>query len=70
MMDIARNPSRLQELTRSMDRQMQNLESLPGIRIIYRNNNISNISVVIQLSETINTISGVLVKRTCTLKKF
>jgi len=30
MMDIARNPSRLQEMTRSMDRQMQNLESLPG----------------------------------------
>ena len=58
-MDIARNPSRLQELTRSMDRQMQNLESLPGyMHIIYRNNNISNISVVIQLSETIDTISG------------
>jgi hypothetical protein len=31
MMEIARNPSRLQEMTRSMDRQMQNLESLPGI---------------------------------------
>ena len=32
MMDIARNPSRLQEMTRTMDRQMQNLESLPGGR--------------------------------------
>ena len=30
MMDIVRNPSRLQEMTRTMDRQMQNLESLPG----------------------------------------
>jgi len=32
MMDIVRNPSRLQEMTRTMDRQMQNLESLPGGR--------------------------------------
>jgi len=32
MMDIVRNPSRLQELTRTMDRQMQNLESMPGGR--------------------------------------
>merc|ERR1719347_1231658 len=30
MMEIARNPSRLQEMTRTMDRQMQNLESMPG----------------------------------------
>merc|ERR1719318_2192161 len=30
MMEIARNPSRLQEMTRTMDRQMQNLESIPG----------------------------------------
>merc|ERR1719225_2558598 len=29
-MEIARNPSRLQEMTRTMDRQMQNLESMPG----------------------------------------
>ena len=33
MMDIVRNPSRLQEMTRTMDRQMQNLESLPGQNI-------------------------------------
>eukprot|EP00088_Acartia_fossae_P065973 TRINITY_DN814_c0_g1_i1.p1 TRINITY_DN814_c0_g1~~TRINITY_DN814_c0_g1_i1.p1 ORF type:complete len:628 (+),score=210.81 TRINITY_DN814_c0_g1_i1:38-1921(+) len=32
MMDIVRNPARLQEMTRTMDRQMQNLESLPGGR--------------------------------------
>jgi ubiquilin len=32
MMDIVRNPSRLQEMTRTMDRQMSNLESLPGGR--------------------------------------
>merc|ERR1719427_1139586 len=30
MMEIARNPSRLQEMTRTMDRQMQNLEAIPG----------------------------------------
>ena len=30
MMEIARNPSRLQEMTRNMDRQMSNLESMPG----------------------------------------
>merc|ERR1719282_1892987 len=30
MMEIARNPSRLQEMTRTMDRQMQNLEAMPG----------------------------------------
>merc|ERR1712013_146374 len=30
VMEIARNPSRLQEMTRTMDRQMQNLESMPG----------------------------------------
>merc|ERR1719336_2479686 len=29
-MEIARNPSRLQEMTRTMDRQMQNLEAMPG----------------------------------------
>ena len=27
---FARNPSRLQEMTRTMDRQMQNLEAMPG----------------------------------------
>ena len=33
-MEIARNPSRLQEMTRTMDRQMQNLESMPGGQVI------------------------------------